>query len=339
MAESENDVLHVVGGKPLNGTIKVRGAKNFVSKAMVAALLAPGKSVLKNVPEIRDVHVVSDLLRLHGVDVEVDGTNGIVNIDATHVQLADVADVDTLSGSSRIPILFSGPLVHRLGEAFIPALGGCAIGGRPIDFHLETLRKLGATVDKEHKDGIHITAPNGLHGAKIHLPYPSVGATEQTLLAAVLAEGKTELSGAAIEPEIMDLVAVLQKMGAIISVDVDRTFRIEGVKELNGFTHTSLTDRIEAASWASAALATRGDIFRQGCYAAGDDDVPQRVPQGRRQVRGDRQGHPFLASGRRPQARGHRDGCAPRFHDRLAAAAGRGAHPGEWPVDCARDRV
>ena len=264
MAESENDVLHVVGGKPLNGTIKVRGAKNFVSKAMVAALLAPGKSVLKNVPEIRDVHVVSDLLRLHGVDVEVDGTNGIVNIDATHVQLADVADVDTLSGSSRIPILFSGPLVHRLGEAFIPALGGCAIGGRPIDFHLETLRKLGATVDKEHKDGIHITAPNGLHGAKIHLPYPSVGATEQTLLAAVLAEGKTELSGAAIEPEIMDLVAVLQKMGAIISVDVDRTFRIEGVKELNGFTHTSLTDRIEAASWASAALATRGDIFVKG---------------------------------------------------------------------------
>ena len=190
MAESENAVLHVVGGKPLNGTIKVRGAKNFVSKAMVAALLAPGKSVLKNVPEIRDVHVVSDLLRLHGVDVEVDGTNGIVNIDATHVQLADVADVDTLSGSSRIPILFSGPLVHRLGEAFIPALGGCAIGGRPIDFHLETLRKLGATVDKEHKDGIHITAPNGLHGAKIHLPYPSVGATEQTLLAAVLAEAR-----------------------------------------------------------------------------------------------------------------------------------------------------
>ena len=169
MAESENDVLHVVGGKPLNGTIKVRGAKNFVSKAMVAALLAPGKSVLKNVPEIRDVHVVSDLLRLHGVDVEVDGTNGIVNIDATHVQLADVADVDTLSGSSRIPILFSGPLVHRLGEAFIPALGGCNIGGRPIDFHLETLRKLGANVDKEHKDGIHITPPNGLHLSLIHI--------------------------------------------------------------------------------------------------------------------------------------------------------------------------
>ena len=217
MSDNKNDILHVEGGKPLNGAIKVRGAKNFVSKAMVAALLAPGTSVLKNVPEIRDVHVVSDLLRLHGVDVTVDGANGVVTIDATNVQLADVADVDTLSGSSRIPILFSGPLLHRLGEAFIPALGGCNIGGRPIDFHLETLRKLGANVDKEHKDGIHITAPNGLHGAKIHLPYPSVGATEQTLLAAVLAEGKTELSGAAIEPEIMDLVSVLHKMGAIIS--------------------------------------------------------------------------------------------------------------------------
>lgn len=258
------DVLHVEGGKPLNGTIKVRGAKNFVSKAMVAALLAAEKSTLKNVPEIRDVHVVSDLLRLHGVNVDVNVSDGIVEIDAAKVQLADVADFDTLSGSSRIPILFSGPLLHRLGEAFIPALGGCNIGGRPIDFHLETLRKLGANVDKDHEDGIHITAPYGLHGTKIHLPYPSVGATEQTLLAAVLAEGRTEVSGAAIEPEIMDLVAVLQKMGAIISVDVDRTFRIEGVEELHGYTHTALTDRIEAASWASAALATHGDVFIKG---------------------------------------------------------------------------
>lgn len=116
------DVLHVEGGKPLNGTIKVRGAKNFVSKAMVAALLAPGKSVLKNVPEIRDVHVVSDLLRLHGVSVDVNGPEGIVTIDATKVQLADVADVDTLSGSSRIPILFSGPLLIVLEKRLFQRL-------------------------------------------------------------------------------------------------------------------------------------------------------------------------------------------------------------------------
>ena len=263
---TQDDVLHVVGGRPLHGTIQVRGAKNFVSKAMVAALLAPGVSVLKNVPVIRDVQVVSDLLRLHGVKVDVRPQEGVVTIDASHVELADVADVDTLSGSSRIPILFSGPLLHRMGEAFIPVLGGCRIGSRPIDFHLETLRKLGANVDKEHEAGIHITAPDGLHGAKIHLPYPSVGATEQTLLAAVLAEGRTELSGAATEPEIMDLVAVLQKMGAQISVDVDRTIRIEGVPSLKGFTHTSLPDRIEAASWASAALATHGDIMVKGAH-------------------------------------------------------------------------
>lgn len=258
-----------------------------------------------------------------------------MTIDAKNVQLADVADVDTLSGSSRIPILFSGPLLHRLGEAFIPALGGCNIGGRPIDFHLETLRKLGATVDKEHKDGIHITAPNGLHGAKIHLPYPSVGATEQTLLAAVLADGKTELSGAATEPEIMDLVAVLQKMGAIISVDVDRTFRIEGVKELKGYTHTALTDRIEAASWGVGRARHTRRRVREGRDAAGDDDVPQCVPQNRRRVRHHRPRHPLLAPGRRPEAGGDRDRRAPRLHDRLAAAARRALTPGERAEHCA----
>jgi UDP-N-acetylglucosamine 1-carboxyvinyltransferase len=261
---ADQDVLRVWGGKPLHGTVKVRGAKNFVSKAMVAALLAPGKSIIRNVPAIRDVRVVSDLLRLHGATVNYQPDEGVVTIDATHVKLADIADVRTLSGSSRIPILFAGPLIHRLGEAFIPDLGGDRIGGRPINFHLATLEKMGAQIDTSHQDGTHITAPHGLHGAQIHLPYPSVGATEQTLLAAVEADGKTELTGAAVEPEIMAEVDVLQKMGAIISVDVDRTIHIEGVKQLRGFEQTALTDRIEAASWASAALATKGDVFVQG---------------------------------------------------------------------------
>lgn len=263
-ADPERDVLHVWGGTPLHGTIHVRGAKNFVSKAMVAALLAPGVSIIRNVPEIRDVRVVSDLLRLHGVKVDYRPKEGTVRIDATHVSLADVADVHTLSGSSRIPILFAGPLIHRLGEAFIPDLGGDRIGGRPINFHLATLEKMGATIDTSHPDGTHITAPHGLHGAQIHLPYPSVGATEQTLFAAVEADGKTELTNAAVEPEIMAEVDVLQKMGAIISVDVDRTIHIEGVRHLRGFEQTALTDRIEAASWASAALATKGDVFIKG---------------------------------------------------------------------------
>jgi UDP-N-acetylglucosamine 1-carboxyvinyltransferase len=161
------------------------------------------------------------------------------------------------------PILFCGPLLHRLGEAFIPDLGGCRIGDRPIDFHLDALRAFGAVVDKSY-NGIHLTAPNGLAGANIELPYPSVGATEQVLLTAVLASGVTELRNAAIEPEIMDLIAILQKMGAIVSVEPNRVIFIEGVEKLRGYTHRAINDRNEAASWAAAALATKGDIFVEG---------------------------------------------------------------------------
>ncbi|WP_159795257.1 UDP-N-acetylglucosamine 1-carboxyvinyltransferase [Puerhibacterium puerhi] len=258
-----NDLLYVNGGNPLEGTITVRGAKNFVSKAMVASLLGETASVLRNVPQIRDVAVVTGLLELHGVTVKSDPDAGILDLDPSNVESAHMADIDAHAGSSRIPILFCGPLLHRLGEAFIPDLGGCRIGDRPINYHLDILRQFGAVVDKR-PNGIHLRAPRRLQGTKISLPYPSVGATEQLLLTAVRAEGITELSGAATEPEIMDLIAVLQKMGAIISVDTDRVIRIEGVDRLEGFTHTALGDRIEAASWASAALATGGDITVKG---------------------------------------------------------------------------
>lgn len=257
------DLLYVNGGTPLSGEITVRGAKNFVSKAMVAALLGETPSVLRNVPQIRDVAVVTGLLELHGVKVDADAEGGVLHLDPTDVESAHVADIDTHAGSSRIPILFCGPLLHRLGEAFIPDLGGCRIGDRPINYHLDILRQFGAVVDKTD-NGIHIRAPRRLQGTKIALPYPSVGATEQLLLTAVRAEGVTELANAAIEPEILDLINVLQKMGAIISVDTDRVIRIEGVDRLVGFQHTALSDRIEAASWASAALATGGDIYVRG---------------------------------------------------------------------------
>jgi len=261
------DLLYVNGGRPLNGTITVRGAKNFVSKAMVAALLGETPSILKNVPSIRDVHVVKGLLELHGAHVSYDPEAGTLHIDPSNVEQADVSEINIHAGASRIPILFCGPLVHRLGEAFIPDLGGCAIGDRPVDFHFEILRQFGASVEKGEQ-GIHIKAPERLKGTKIELPYPSVGATEQLLLTAVMADGITELSNAAIEPEIMDLVAVLQKMGAIINVDADRVIRIEGVEHLEGFQHCALPDRIEAASWASAALATKGDITVMGAEQA-----------------------------------------------------------------------
>jgi len=258
----KSDAIIIRGGKPLKGRVHVRGAKNLATKAMVAALLGETPSLLQDVPNISDVDVVRGMLGAYGVSV-TSPEDGQLLLDPTNVERAHFAEIDALAGSSRIPILFCGPLLHRLGEALIPDLGGCRIGDRPIDFHMDALRAFGAVVDKSY-EGIRITAPDGLHGANIELPYPSVGATEQVLLTAVRAQGVTELKNAAIEPEIMDLIAILQKMGAIIWMEPNRTIFIEGVDKLTGYTHRAIFDRNEAASWASAALATDGDIFVQG---------------------------------------------------------------------------
>ncbi|WP_347344223.1 UDP-N-acetylglucosamine 1-carboxyvinyltransferase [Microbacterium sp.] len=256
------EVLAIRGGRPLTGRVDVKGAKNLATKAMVAALLGETESVLRDVPDISDVHVVRSLLEVHGVGVEDDG-NGVLRLDPRGAVSAHMEEIDAHAGASRIPILFCGPLLHLLGQAFIPDLGGCRIGDRPINFHLDALRKFGAIVEKQ-PSGIRLSAPGGLRGADIELPYPSVGATEQVLLTAVRARGTTELRNAAIEPEIMDLIAVLQKMGAIISYEPNRVIFIEGVDTLTGYDHRCIFDRNEAASWASAALATDGDIFVGG---------------------------------------------------------------------------
>jgi UDP-N-acetylglucosamine 1-carboxyvinyltransferase len=262
-----DDVLAVHGGTPLHGRIRVRGAKNLVSKAMVAALLGETPSRLFDVPRIRDVEVVSGLLELHGVKVSDGADDGELIMDPTNVESASSDEINVHAGSSRIPILLCGPLLHRLGHAFIPDLGGCHIGPRPIDFHIQALRQFGAVVDKT-PEGMHLTAPNGLHGTKLELPYPSVGATEQVLLTAVRAEGVTELRNAAVEPEIVDLICILQKMGAIITVHTDRVIEIQGVPKLYGYHHRPIPDRIEAASWAAAALATHGDVEVLGAQQA-----------------------------------------------------------------------
>ncbi|GAA2081186.1 UDP-N-acetylglucosamine 1-carboxyvinyltransferase [Pseudolysinimonas kribbensis] len=256
------DSIVIEGGKPLRGRIEVRGAKNLATKAMVASLLGDTPSLLQDVPEISDVDVVSRMLDAYGVAV-TSPAPGELLLDPVNVARSHFETIDALAGSSRIPILFCGPLLHRLGEALIPDLGGCRIGDRPIDFHMDALRAFGAIVDKSY-EGIRITAPDGLRGANIELPFPSVGATEQVLLTAVKAKGVTELKNAAIEPEIMDLIAVLQKMGAIIWTEANRTIFIEGVDQLSGYTHRAISDRNEAASWAAAALVTRGDIFVGG---------------------------------------------------------------------------
>jgi UDP-N-acetylglucosamine 1-carboxyvinyltransferase len=256
------DTVVFEGGRPLVGEVEVRGAKNLVTKAMVAALLADSPSTLRGVPAISDVAVVRGLLEAHAVTV-TDTADGELVLDPRGVKSAHFAEIDAHAGSSRIPILFCGPLLHQLGEAFIPDLGGCRIGDRPINFHLDALRAFGADLEKSN-EGIRLRAPRRLVGARVDLPYPSVGATEQVLLTAVRAQGVTELTNAAIEPEIMDLIAILQKMGAIILVEPNRTIVIEGVDTLSGYQHRALPDRSEAASWAAAALATRGDIYVRG---------------------------------------------------------------------------
>ncbi len=259
------DVLAVHGGSPLHGEVRVRGAKNLVSKAMVAALLADSPSRLYEVPHIRDVDVVRGLLELHGVRIS-EGDGALV-LDPANVERAAVDEIHVHAGSSRIPILLCGPMLHRLGQAVIPDLGGCHIGPRPVDFHMQALRDFGAVVDKTDR-GLELTAPNGLHGTKLQLPYPSVGATEQVLLTAVMAEGVTELANAAVEPEIIDLICILQKMGAIITVHTDRVIEVQGVPRLEGYVHRPVPDRIEAASWAAAALATGGDVTVRGARQA-----------------------------------------------------------------------
>nr|WP_237501116.1 UDP-N-acetylglucosamine 1-carboxyvinyltransferase [Streptomyces sp. SID8381] len=162
------------------------------------------------------------------------------------------------SGVNRIPILMMGPLLHRRGETVVPLPGGCTIGKRPIDFHLAGLSQMGADIiDGTRSVKVSV---NRLTGAHVHLPFPSVGATENLLLAAVPAKGTTVISNAAVEPEIVDLVLMLQKMGALITIDTDRTIVIDGVIELHGVEHRTVPDRIEIASFAAAAVATDGRI-------------------------------------------------------------------------------
>ena len=260
--------LRIEGGTPLVGEVHVRGAKNLVPKAMVAALHGATPSTLRNVPDLSDVEIVTTLVELHGAKVDYDREAGVLTLnpaqDAT-TAAKNAEEIQLFGGNSRIPILMVGPLLHTLGTARIPNLGGCKIGDRPIDYHMSALRKFGAVVEKDDETGTTLIVPEeGLKGAEIVLNYPSVGATEQVLLTGVRAKGKTILRNAAIEPEIIDLIAVLQKMGAIIFINEDRTIVIEGVAELTGYDHASLPDRNESASWASAALATGGDIFVRG---------------------------------------------------------------------------
>jgi len=250
---------HIVGGSPLHGTVEISGAKNAASKMFIASLLTNEKVILENVPRQEESKITEEIIL--GVGAKTNWVEEhVVEIDASNVSSPAVTG---LSRKNRISILTLAPLLHRVGEAFVPVVGGDKIGPRPVNFHLDALKQMGATVE-ELPDGYRATVKGRLQGTKIELPYPSVGATETVILAGVLATGRTVIKNAALEPEIMELVKMLQKMGAIIEIGVGRRFEIIGVEKLNGCTARVMPDRNEAVSYACMALGTHGEIFVKG---------------------------------------------------------------------------
>jgi UDP-N-acetylglucosamine 1-carboxyvinyltransferase len=258
-------VIQVTGGNRLVGRVPVIGAKNSVLKLMAAALLAPGKTTLTSVPGILDVSIMSELLRRLGCTVEHDLVNQTVVIDVP-VELEHRADYD-LVRQMRASICVLGPLVTRMGAADVAMPGGDAIGSRGLDFHISGLRKLGATIESDH-GYLVAQASQRLHGASIWLEFPSVGATETILLAAVLAKGTTVIDNAAREPEIVDICNMLIAMGARVTGAGTSTIEIHGVDELKPVTHKTVPDRIVAGTWAVAATMTQGDVFIENAVAS-----------------------------------------------------------------------
>ena len=250
----------VRGGQPVSGRIRSLGAKNFATKAMVAALLADGRTRILNAPRIGDVEITCDLLEAAGAGLSWDADSAL-EIDASSLRSSHVPVPD--SGSNRIPILLLGVLLHRLGEAHVPVVSGCNIGARPVDFHLEAAKMFGAEIEVA-ADGYRALRRGRLRACHYRLPYPSVGATESCLYLGVLAQGTSIIENVAIEPEIMALVTMLNAMGARIQLLPNRELVIQGVDKLYGTTFEALGDRIEAASWAALAAATDGEIVVEG---------------------------------------------------------------------------
>ncbi len=248
----------VVGGARLAGEVQVTGAKNSVLKLMAAALLAEGTTTLTAVPDILDVTIMSELLRRLGCTVE--RTDGSVAITVPAVP-GHEADYD-LVRRMRASITVLGPLLARCGEVKVALPGGDAIGSRGLDMHIAGLTKMGATAAVEH--GYLVASAPLLTGAPIWLDFPSVGATETLLLAAVLAKGSTIIDNAAREPDLVDLCEFLVSMGARIGGIGTSTLEVEGVDSLRPTTHATLPDRIVAGTWAVAACLTRGDVFVRG---------------------------------------------------------------------------
>ncbi len=256
---STNDRFRIVGGCSLKGEVTVTGAKNSVLKLMAASLLAVGTSTIRNVPDIADVDIMADLLKRLGCEIKRTESTISITVPKNPTHRADYDLVRKMRASINV----LGPLVARVGKAEVALPGGDAIGSRGLDFHIKGLESLGATAHVEHGYVI-AEAPNGLTGATIELDFPSVGATENLMTAAVLAKGVTTIDNAAREPDLVDLGEFLISMGAKIEGLGSPLIKITGVSELKPTDHTTITDRIIAGTWAFAAAMTQGDITIHG---------------------------------------------------------------------------
>lgn len=262
------DKIRIRGGKPLNGTIRIGGAKNAALPLMAACLLSDEPLVLSNVPHLADITTMANLLGQHGTQVSLEGhdakeghTGRVMSLTARDIT-STTAPYD-LVRRMRASVLVLGPLVAREGVATVSLPGGCAIGSRPVDIHLSGLEALGAEIEVE-SGYIRASAPQGLRGARYAFPKVSVGATENLLLAASLADGQTILENAAREPEITDLAECLISMGAKITGVGSDTLVIEGVSKMHGAQHEIMPDRIEAGTFAMAVAIAGGEVLLEG---------------------------------------------------------------------------
>ena len=255
--------LRVMGPTVLRGEVNVPGAKNSVSKLLTASMLTTDRCTFSNVPAIGDTEVTCAICQSAGMLVR--GRNHRV-LSVETPRITDSSVPAELARKNRLSVMMLAPLLHRTGHAVIPAAGGDRIGVRPVDFHLEGFARMGARIQVQ--GDIYVAEADGLRGVDLTLPFPSVTATENLLMAATLAKGRTFVRNAAIEPEVLDLVLFLQKMGAIIDYKVDRTYVVEGVPALSGASHEVMPDRLVAASFAVAAVASGGDLLVKGARQA-----------------------------------------------------------------------
>src|SRR5215470_5283059 len=266
------DRISIVGGAPLHGTIPISGAKNAALPLMIASLLTPDTLILDNVPRLADVSLLQRILNNHGVDVMLNGKrpgDGAYQGQTLHISAAGIVDTKApyeLVSKMRASFWVIGPLVARMGEARVSLPGGCAIGTRPVDLHIQALQSLGAEIDVD-AGYVIARAPNGLRGGEIAFPKVTVGGTHTALMAASLADGTTVIENAAREPEIKDVADCLNKMGAkIIGAGTSR-IEVEGVSKLSGARHRVVADRIETGTYAMAVAMTGGDVLLENTQA------------------------------------------------------------------------